>query len=156
MKKLTTILILLSMVLTSCSDFLEETSQDLIVPKTVSDYREFLFGEAYFRDEAYIHTWLDVMTDDAVENLKGSRWLGSDTRPKAFGYYTWQQNPEEAVTGGLNHDISWDKYYHSILICNVVLDAMGDMEGSKAEKDDLSAEAYAQRAFCYYMLVNLY
>lgn len=155
MKRLTTILILATLSLTSCSGFLEERSQDLIIPKSVKDYREFLFGEGYLRDNIIVHTWLDVMTDDVKENISG--WfLGADTRTNAFGYYTWQMDPEETLSGGLNSDKAWETYYHSILICNVVLDAMKDMTGSETEKDDLRAEAYAQRAWSYFMLVNLY
>ena len=49
---------LLGVLLILFSDFLEEKSQDLIIPKSVKDYREFLFGEAYIRDEPrYILTW---------------------------------------------------------------------------------------------------
>lgn len=140
---------------TSCSDFLEEKSQDLIIPKTVKDYRELLFGEAYLRETTSIHTWLDLMTDDVKENIKGS-FIGTDTRTKVFGYYTWQPKAEETIVGALNADLSWKTYYHSILICNVVLNDIGDISGDQAEKEDLKAEAYAMRAYSYFMLVNLY
>ncbi len=139
----------------ACSDFLEEKSQDLIIPKSVKDYQEFLFGEAYIRDETQIHTYLDIMTDDVKENISGS-FLGSDARSSGYGYYTWQAEPEETVSGALNADQAWATYYHSILICNITLNNIGEMEGSNAEKEDLMAEAYALRAYCYFMLVNLY
>ena len=155
MKLLITIGLVTMFLFTSCSDFLEEKSQDLIIPKSVKDYKEFLFGEAYLREDVSLHTWLDVMTDDVKENIKGFTF-GSDTRGNAFGYYTWQAAPEETIAGGLNNDRAWATYYHSILICNIVLDAMGDMTGTPAEKEDLQAEAYALRAYCYFMLVNLY
>ena len=60
--------------------------------------REFLFGEAYIRDETQIHTYLDIMTDDVKENIKGS-FLGGDTRASGYGYYTWQADPEQTVSG---------------------------------------------------------
>lgn len=155
MNRLFIIYILILISFFSCSDFLEETSQDLIVPKSVADFREFLFGEAYLRNNVTIHTWLDVMTDDVKENISG--WsFGADTRVNAFGYYTWQKNPEETRSGGLNNDEAWATYYHSILICNVVLDAMDDMTGTEQEKIMLKGEAYALRGWCYFMLVNLY
>lgn len=155
MKTPTIILLVTTILLTACSDFLEEKSQDQIIPKSVKDYREFLFGEAYLREDVALHTWLDVMTDDVKENIKGFSF-GSDTRGNAFGYYTWQPAPEETIAGGLNNDKAWATYYHSILICNIVLSSMDDMSGTKAEKDDLRAEAHALRAYCYFMLVNLY
>ena len=63
MKRYIRLLGVLLILFSSCSDFLEEKSQDLIIPKSVKDYREFLFGEAYIRDETQIHTYLDIMTD---------------------------------------------------------------------------------------------
>ena len=72
MKRYIRLLGVLLILFSSCSDFLEEKSQDLIIPKSVKDYREFLFGEAYIRDETQIHTYLDIMTDDVKENIKGS------------------------------------------------------------------------------------
>lgn len=155
MKRYTRLLGLLLLLFSSCSDFLEEKSQDLIIPKSVKDYREFLFGEAYIRDETQIHTYLDIMTDDVKENIKGS-FLGGDTRANGYGYFTWQAEPEETVSGAINEDKAWGIYYHSILICNITLDNIGDISGSKEEKEDLKAEAYALRAYCYFMLVNLY
>ena len=151
MKRYIRLLGVLLILFSSCSDFLEEKSQDLIIPKSVKDYREFLFGEAYIRDETQIHTYLDIMTDDVKENIKGS-FLGGDTRASGYGYYTWQADPEQTVSGAISEDKAWETYYHSILICNITL----DISGSKAEKEDLKAEAYALRAYCYFMLVNLY
>lgn len=89
MKRYIRLLGVLLILFSSCSDFLEEKSQDLIIPKSVKDYREFLFGEAYIRDETQIHTYLDIMTDDVKENIKGS-FLGGDTRASGYGYYTWR------------------------------------------------------------------
>ncbi len=155
MKRYIRLLGVLLILFSSCSDFLEEKSQDLIIPKSVKDYREFLFGEAYIRDETQIHTYLDIMTDDVKENIKGS-FLGGDTRASGYGYYTWQADPEQTVSGAISEDKAWETYYHSILICNITLDNIGDISGSKAEKEDLKAEAYALRAYCYFMLVNLY
>ena len=54
MKKL--IYIIVVVLFSSCGDFLEESSQDLIIPKTVKDYSEFLFGEGYIRNNTSIHT----------------------------------------------------------------------------------------------------
>ena len=45
MKKYNLYLLLLIVILSSCSDFLEESSQDLMIPKSVKDYKELLFGE---------------------------------------------------------------------------------------------------------------
>ena len=45
MKKYSLYIWLLAGILASCGDFLEESSQDLMIPKSVKDYKEFFFGE---------------------------------------------------------------------------------------------------------------
>ncbi|MGL5682014.1 MAG: RagB/SusD family nutrient uptake outer membrane protein [Marinifilaceae bacterium] len=140
----------------SCSDFLEEVSSDQIVPKKVSDYKEFLFGEIYnMRNSNMYHIWLDIMTDDCEEFAKKAT-LGSDTRVSGYGYYTWQRDPELDMTGTLNDDRAWARYYHEILVANMVLYDVDNVTGSELERDQVKAEAYMIRAYAYYMLVNLY
>ena len=53
MKRYIRLLGVLLILFSSCSDFLEEKSQDLIIPKSVKDYREFLSG----MKPRYILTW---------------------------------------------------------------------------------------------------
>ena len=154
MKKL--IYIIIVVFFSSCENFLEESSQDLIIPKTVKDYSEFLFGEGYIRDNTSIHTYLDIMTDDVEE--KANTWpiMQSDIRGDGYGYFCWQPNPEYRFTGALNADNAWETYYSKILIANNVIDLLDDAEGTQSDKDDLLGEAYFLRAYCYFILVNLY
>ena len=56
MKRYIRLLGVLLILFSSCSDFLEEKSQDLIIPKSVKDYREFLFGISGMKPR-YILTW---------------------------------------------------------------------------------------------------
>ena len=57
MKKYNLYLLLLIVILSSCSDFLEESSQDLMIPKSVKDYKELLFGEILKNVKFYILIW---------------------------------------------------------------------------------------------------
>ena len=147
--------LLLILTLSSCGDFLEEKSHDKIIPKSVENFDEFLYGEAYLRGNTALCTYLDIMTDD-VKSYAKSSGFGADTRTNGFGYYTWQNNPEISIKGGLNNDNAWGFFYHSIMICNVVLNDIENATGSRTDKDDLKAEAHFLRAFDYFMLVNLY
>ena len=45
MKKYNLYIILFICTLSSCSDFLEESSQDLMIPRSVKDYKELFFGQ---------------------------------------------------------------------------------------------------------------
>lgn len=139
----------------SCEKFLEEESQDLVVPKSVQDYRELLFGEGYSRGSNTVNLYLDIMSDDVTEILKA--WgFGGDMRLRGFGYYAWQQEPERQHGGVYYADDAWDKYYHSILIANIILNEVDNARGTLAEKESLKGEAYFIRAYSYFMLVNLY
>lgn len=144
------------LMLCSCSDFLKESSQDEIKPKSVNDYKELIAGEIYQTvNESSYHTWLDIMTDDCEELAKKAT-LGSDTRNHGYGYFTWQQTPEYQISGVLNSDNAWYNYYHQILIANMVLYDIDDMSGTEKERSAVKAEAYMIRAYAYYMLVNIY
>ena len=63
------VIILMTMAI-SCDDFLETTSQDLIVPKTVEHYKELLQGEGYFKEFLAKSVFALYMTDD-VEYCRG-------------------------------------------------------------------------------------
>lgn len=149
-------IIVTGMLLGGCSDFLEENSQDLMIPKTVQNYKEFLYGEG-LNNKVVLCEYLDIMTDDADEiiNIKRPYETSVDAR-KFWSYYTWQEYPEIQQDNSLLEDNAWGEYYHRILIANIILEALDEMEGTHAEKMDLAGEAYFLRAWSYFMLANLY
>ncbi len=144
--------------LCGCNSFLEETSNDEIIPKSAQDYSEFLFGEAYIRDTKDLAPYLDIMTDDVKESRssKNATIFSPDNRLSGYGYHTWQRVPEIQISGALNEDIAWGPYYHMILISNVVLNEIEHASGSESLRQQVKAEAHMIRAHSYFMLVNLY
>ena len=153
--KYTLLVAITAITLSSCSDFLEEESQDLIIPKSIVDYQELLYGETSRINTQFVNGWLDVMTDDTEGRLNA--WgFGGDQRSKAYGYYTWQANNEVQAAGAMIKDGAWDYYYRNILTSNIVLNDVPTTKGTEAEKADMLGEAYFHRAFSYFMLVNLY
>lgn len=146
----------ISAALCSCTNFLEESSQDEIRPTSANDYKELITGEVYSNiNKQMPHPYLDIMTDDCEDLITSAR-LGSDTRGSGYGYYTWQQSPEEQISDVRNDDKAWGMYYHQILVANMVLYDIDGMGGTQQEKELVKAEAYAIRANAYFMLVNLY
>lgn len=140
----------------SCGKFMEESSQDLMVPRSVKDYKEFIYGEG-FDNKTVLHPYLEVMTDDIDEfRTKYRRPLANDTRQPFWAYYTWQPFPEVGKLNELTVDVAWGSYYHKILISNIIIDKIPKMEGTQSEKYDLAGEAYFLRAYSYFMLANLY
>jgi len=150
-------IILVSIITFSCTeDFLEESDRDKVIPKTVEDYSQLLYGEAYINDNS-IASVVRYMTDDVTSKTGKKGWFGvTDKRESVAGYYNWQAEPEYNYSVGIAEDKNWGDLYHSILICNIVLDVADASDGSEAEKSQLKAEAYFVRAFDYFLLVNLF
>lgn len=160
MKKYNLYILLLICILSSCSDFLEESSQDLMIPKSVKDYKELFFGEVMKTNSREIpHPYLEYMTDDVQDMCYyGTRPtpISNDFRESVWAYYTWQQNPEVGISNEFTADVAWVSYYHKILMTNIILDNLPTMTGTEIERKDLAGEAYFMRAFSYFMLANLY
>ena len=154
MKKHNLLYIVFILLFGGCSDFLDESSQDLMVPKSVKDYKEFLYGEG-IDNKTVVNDYLDVMTDD-VEEWMTWGFISNDWRELVWGYYTWQADPEIGINNEMKADNAWEVYYHRILVTNVILDQISAMEGGQKEKMDLMGECYFVRAYSYFMLANLY
>ncbi len=148
----------LSMI-TSCGDFLEEKSQDLFIPKTVQDYKEFVAGEMLNMGQhngVVLAEYLDILTDDVSDRVKPRRKDSQDSREKMWGYYSWQAEPEIDFNNTFTADQLWDVAYHRILTANIILNRLPEITGEQAKKNDLEAEVRFIRAWSYFMLVNVY
>jgi len=155
MKRNILIIILSVILFSSCEDFLEERSQDRIIPKTVKDYSELLYGEAYLKDHDAFVRYLELMTDDVKDIYITS---SNETRADGWGYYTWQQDPQSRKNGSVFIDNTWANFYKYILTCNVVINDIdkGNVNGEDVDIKDLKAEAHFLRAWYYLTLVNLF
>ncbi len=163
----------------SCSDFLEEYSQDLSRVKSYDDLNEILIGSAYLptglvvNEGYYVSPYntnymiLHLMTDELSENVDFSNNLdsyGGLMRSDMFPYFTWQQNV------ALNYDKrsvyesqeAWffNQAYTAIATCNMVLYEVENLTAQNEEealkRDKTKGEAYFLRALYYQLLVNLY
>ncbi|WP_125041602.1 RagB/SusD family nutrient uptake outer membrane protein [Bacteroides faecalis] len=158
MKQYRIYFLMLICMLSSCGDFLEESSQDLMIPKSVKDYKELFFGEV-LNNEENLHPYLEYMTDDVKDQCyygTNPKFISNDFREKMWAYYTWQSNPEIGITNEFYADIAWTSYYHKILMVNIMIDNLPAMNGTDIERYDLAGESYFIRAFSYFMLANLY
>lgn len=144
--------------LTSCGDFLEETSQDEFKPETVEDYQEILNGEGYGLTTA-IDPITHVFTDDVQgANVGSNTYYYTDDNLAFKDVYTWQSNMDQLLkdknkTGYYN---SYQNLYKLIMACNTVLGEVDKASGTDAEHKQTKGEALALRAFYYWYLVNLY
>ena len=164
----------ITLLLGSCSSFLEEYSQDLSKVESYTDLDEVLLGEAYlpvgriwsansmlkvenkyFQTAHYMSDELTVFSWDDRGDING-------VQDEMFGWHTWQQDVGLNAEGSSRNaeDEDWNKAYHCINICNMVIDAIDEQhaanEEQKLEKSRIKGEAHFLRALYYFTLVNMY
>ena len=164
----------ITLLLGSCSSFLEEYSQDLSKVESYTDLDEVLLGEAYlpvgriwsansmlkvenkyFQTARYMSDELTVFSWDDRGDING-------VQDEMFGWHTWQQDVGLNAEGSSRNaeDEDWNKAYHCINICNMVIDAIDEQhaanEEQKLEKSRIKGEAHFLRALYYFTLVNMY
>lgn len=148
-----------------CSNFLKEDSGDLLIPGKAEEYAPMLYKEGYPMNFDKEVAWLSLMTDDVeVGHLDlDPADKEYDTRnPNSFDSwygatgedsYKWQEKIEDYT------ESFWDNRYKNILACNVVIDALPEMEYAESDLGKynfLASQAYALRAYHYWCLVNSY
>ena len=165
---------IMALALGGCSDFLEEYSQDLARVENYVDLDEVLMGDAYlpvggvFRDEGIMVTENDrfqvihYMSDELSKYIPSNYFGLEDIQDQYYGWHTWQQDVGLTRDGSSRNaeDEDWNQAYHSINICNMVLDAIDEQhaenEEQEMEKSRIKGEAAFLRALYYFELVNLY
>ncbi len=139
--------------LNSCSDFLERTAQDLVIPSTVAQYKELLQGEGYFKDFNNQTYFLNYMTDDMeyIDYQVEGLYTSSDVEKYNYIYCWMKEIENDSFTDGL---YAW--LYSQVLIANTCLDGLDKAEGTESEKKILKGQSLFQRAYAYFLLVNTY
>lgn len=143
-----------------CSDFLNEESQDEVIPKTVTDFSELLMGSGYPDVSSYAGAICAQLDDDKEMNWLGQELsgnvLGSTAAEEWYPMFTWQPDMFRRNEGVVLASTEYYQFYERIKGCNAVLDYIGDAIGTEAEREKVKAEALALRAYYYFWLVNLY
>ncbi len=149
------VFVILMYMVSGCSDFLKESSQDEVRPSTVNDLEQLMLYEAYPLND-YFLPYLDLLTDDAMNTYSTMTGYDDHVHNGQFAF-TWTKDMfEQMKANNLNGIDTWERYYKRIKGCNVILDMLDGAEGSIAERENLKGQALALRAYYYFMLVNLY
>ena len=143
------------MVLTSCGDFFEESSQDEIRPTTIEDLASVLYAEAYPKGNLG-DSYLFLLTDEVQSN-----GLKNESYTSAFnaGQFVYCFDPEmfDGVKTFYDADQnSWKNYYNQIMGCNVILDYAYEMRGDDTERNNIIGQARLLRAYYYLKLACIY
>lgn len=151
--------LLLSSAFVSCSDYLNESSGDLLIPEKVDEFQSVLYGEGYpnsFTDDV---AWIDLMTDDVAvspsAHPESYNADGDDTNniPAGQGAFCWAYDVEYYLT---SYGSPYENRYKNIMACNTVIEAGENMTGNTAKVHACLAQAHTLRAFNYFCLVNWY
>ncbi|MDR2914645.1 MAG: RagB/SusD family nutrient uptake outer membrane protein [Tannerella sp.] len=140
---------------TGCSDFLERSSSDLIIPEHAEDFKELLQGEAYFKELFEKSAFAIYMTDDVEYRNDDEQSWSSVSHSDLFIYqdaYGWAPEVENDRLA----DACFSYLYTQILTANICLTALDKMKGTTQEKKILEGQACFTRAFAYFLLANFY
>jgi hypothetical protein len=150
-------LLLLATSAWSCNKFLEEYSLNELRPGSVIDLQQLMIGEAY-PFTGFFAPYLELLTDNVTSNFP-TRSIEQQIviLMKGEGPFLWRYDMFETMQErGIANSNSYELFYRRVMVCNVVLDHLDGVVGSLEEKDKIKGEALALRAYCYFMLVNLY
>ena len=89
----------------------------------------------------------EVMGDDMIMGAQGNGWFWYDAAYSVKQRYT--------STGWRSYDL-WTAYYTWIANANYMLQACQSMNGTSAEKNYVEGQAYAIRAYSYFMLAQTF
>lgn len=150
------IILLAGLIFSSCEDFLEEKSQDQIIPHKIKDISELIYGELILR---HISTQdkFDAMSDDLTSRWYQQPYGNTDIyRKDLYQYFTWQKDLEIGMDGNESPDEFYGKLYADIVLCNAIEDIIPEMVGSEEERLNALAEVCFFRALSYFDLANIY
>lgn len=155
------ILVIWALFWCGCSDFLNEESQDEVIPKTVKDFSELLLNSGYPDVSVYPGAICAQLDDDKEmnwlgESLNEGSVLGSSDAEAWFPRFTWQPDMFRRDEGIALASTEYYQFYERIKGCNAVLDYIDGAMGTETEREQVKAEALALRAYYYFWLVNLY
>ncbi|MEH3112410.1 RagB/SusD family nutrient uptake outer membrane protein [Pedobacter terrae] len=147
MKKLLFILAITSLIfIAGCRKYVEIAPEQQRVLSTTSDYM-MLMNNSFTNEQSYYYP---VLSGDDAGSTE-STWQNGINVPVANAY-TWA----DRVFGSNEEDFDWQTAYRKIFIWNTVIDGIMGSQGTDAEKQTGLSYALVNRAYDYFVLVNLY
>lgn len=131
----------------SCGDFMDTTPKGIVIPKTVEDF-------AGLTRDVTVATSAYPLADFSCDNLiMPTEFVSSSINSATGKAHFWQKDFFRID----EDDTSWNKLYNNIYRMNVVIEnILSATEGTAEDKSRIMAEAKVNRAYCYWILVNMY
>ena len=144
--------------LSSCSDFLDKPS-DTRVTLTNTEQLRMLMVSAY---PTCNYEWIcELSTDNFIDNnspsIDGVRYNLNSYSRNDDETFAWE-DIRSASDSDSPSDL-WESYYNSIATCNAVLEKVEEFEANGENSAKLQAvkgEALVTRAYCHFMLANIF
>lgn len=149
MKKILSLLILIAG-LTGCNQYIDITEKGKVIPKTINDYYQLLCDYSSMTMSTinvfYVNDEIKLYKDEVSRIFFG---------PEVFtNGYLWK---DQLFVNEVDVDRDWNTFYTQIYLCNVVIDKIDAAIGNdESLRKQAKGEALAQRAYAYFMLVNMY
>lgn len=139
-------LLLMAGVFVSCDHFLDVEQKGKVIPHTVEDYDEMMSYPVVFDITNPDEMIPELLVSDAV--LPGLEVYQSN----GYKWEAYQYLPDE-------NDANYSDLYSRIYACNEIINNIDKAESltlNEALRTQVKGQAYADRARCYWGLVNLY
>lgn len=142
------LLLLVTVLMTSCNDFLDITPTGKVIAKTGEEYRALLTYEyKYFPSDRGLST---LRGDEMTLSGAYTSDLDLDTY---LDLWRWNDDAPAVTTAYFN----WRTYYHAIYISNYIIAHQHEIaSATQAEVSQLVGESYMMRAYSHFLLANLY
>lgn len=140
--------LLSAVVICGCDGFLDITPTGKVIAKTGKEYRALLTYEYknFPEDRGLVTLRSDEMSLTASTT-------SSDDYNSYFDIWVWNDLNRQSTTSSFG----WRRYYHAIYIANYIMEHRAEITDATAEEvEQLVGEAYMMRAYCHFLLANLY
>ncbi len=149
------LVMMLAMICTSCSDFLDEAPRGNAIPEDVENFEAIFNGSQNFNlylSDQYYTLWKGddlLFTDGSLNTIASSVGQFSTSVVSALKYEDKIYRADETTP-------ETENLYQQIYMYNVIANNVMDATGSEIEKKHLEAEARVSRAYLHFCLAQWY
>ena len=141
--------VLISILLSSCNDYLNIEPKGSKIPTTLADY-EALLRDEYNIGRTPIENALYLLNDIYLTNDK------VNSPSMASANYMWDESADRIMLNNADEG-TYYSLYAAISSCNLIVENVPSAtEATEAEKAEVIAYAKVIRATCFYVLTNYY